>query len=146
MRVAGLFRRANSGGLRNRWDWQGVRGCKRLPVQQPSRTEMPSYTRLTRQQRYTIEVMNRNRSPQKEIAAAIGVSASTVSRELVRDGMTRDNYCYVAAHLRQVKARMPDSIGYFQVRLSRSMCLGSGSNAARSARSQALTRRTVRRS
>lgn len=41
--------------------------------------------------------MNRNRSPQKEIAAAIGVSASTVSRELGRDGMTRENYCYVAA-------------------------------------------------
>lgn len=58
---------------------------------------MPSYTRLTRQQRYTIEAMNRNRSPQKQIAAAIGVSASAVSRELRRNGMSRDNYCYVAA-------------------------------------------------
>lgn len=58
---------------------------------------MPAYTRLTRQQRYTIEAMNRNRSPQKEIAAAIGVSPSAVSRELRRNGMTRQNYCYVAA-------------------------------------------------
>ena len=58
---------------------------------------MPTYNRLTRQQRYTIEAMNRNRSPQKEIAAAIGVSASTVSRELRRNGMGRDNYCYVTA-------------------------------------------------
>lgn len=58
---------------------------------------MPAYTRLTRQQRYTIEAMMRNRSPQKEIAATIGVSASTVSRELRREGMTRESYCYVAA-------------------------------------------------
>jgi len=49
-------------------------------------------------------------------------------------------------HSRQVKARMPDSIGDFRVRLSRSTCLGSGSNAANSARSQALTSRTARRS
>ena len=58
---------------------------------------MPTYNRLTRQQRYTIEASKRNRSPQKEIAAVIGVSASTVSRELRRYGMRRDNYCYVAA-------------------------------------------------
>ena len=58
---------------------------------------MPAYTRLTRQQRYAIEAMNRNHSSQKEIAAAIGVSASSISRELRRSGMTRVNYCYVAA-------------------------------------------------
>lgn len=45
---------------------------------------MPTYSRLTREQRYTIEVMNRNGSHQKEIAAAIGVHASTISRELRR--------------------------------------------------------------
>ena len=41
--------------------------------------------------------MNRNCSPQKDIATAIGVATSTVSRELRRNGMTRGNYCYIAA-------------------------------------------------
>lgn len=58
---------------------------------------MPAYTRLICQQRYTIEAMNRDRSSQKEIACAIGVFAPAVSRELRRSGMTRENYCYVAA-------------------------------------------------
>ena len=58
---------------------------------------MPTYKRLTHEQRYTIQAMNRNLSPQKEIAKAIKVSTSTVSRELRRCGMTRENYCDVAA-------------------------------------------------
>jgi transposase, IS30 family len=58
---------------------------------------MPTYNRLTCQQRYTIEAMNRNFSPQKDIAKAIGVSASTVCRELRRSGMTRQTYCHVVA-------------------------------------------------
>jgi hypothetical protein len=57
-----------------------------LPVQRPSRTEMPTYSRLTREQRYTIEAMNRNGSDQKAIAEAIGKHPSTVSRELRRWG------------------------------------------------------------
>lgn len=47
---------------------------------------MPTYSRLTREQRYTIEAMNRNGSDQKEIAEAIGKHPSTVSRELRRLG------------------------------------------------------------
>jgi IS30 family transposase len=50
---------------------------------------MPTYKRLTHEQRYTIQAMNRNLSPQKEIAKAIKVSTSTFSRELRRCGMTR---------------------------------------------------------
>ena len=50
------------------------------------------------------------------------------------------------AHSRQVKARIADSTGDFRVRLSRSTCLGSGSNASNSARSRALISRTARRS
>ena len=56
---------------------------------------MPIYSRLTRKQRYTIEVMNSNGSAQKEIAQAIGKHPSTVSRELRR--LERSDYCYVAA-------------------------------------------------
>jgi transposase, IS30 family len=58
---------------------------------------MTAYTRLTCQQRYTIEAMIRNRHSQKEIAAAIGFSTSTVSRELRRSGMNRENYCHLTA-------------------------------------------------
>ena len=55
--------------------------------------------------------------------------------------------CYkLRAHSRQAKARMPDSTGDFRVRLSRATCRGSGSEAAISARSRALTSRTARRS
>jgi IS30 family transposase len=57
---------------------------------------MPTYSRLTREQRYTIEAMNRNGSPQNEIANAIGKHPSTVSRELRRLGVCRD-YCSVEA-------------------------------------------------
>lgn len=71
-------------------------GCKRLLVQRPRRTEMPTYSRLTRPQRYTIEAMNRSCSPQKEIAETIEVSTSRVCRELRRNGITQENYSYVA--------------------------------------------------
>lgn len=58
---------------------------------------MPAYSRLTRQQRYTIESMLHNGYSQKSIAEAIGVNPSTVSRELRRGGMDRASHCYVAA-------------------------------------------------
>lgn len=57
---------------------------------------MPIYSRLTREQRYTIEAMSRNGSQQKEIAEAIGKHPSTVSRELRRLGRDRD-YCFLDA-------------------------------------------------
>lgn len=58
---------------------------------------MRHYSRLTREQRYTIEVMIDNGSLQKEIAAAIGVSPSTVCRELHRGGMRPGTYRCAAA-------------------------------------------------
>jgi len=57
---------------------------------------MPTYSRLTREERYTIDAMNRNGSQQKEIAAVIGKHPSTVCRELRRLGMDRD-YCFLDA-------------------------------------------------
>ena len=58
---------------------------------------MNHYSRLTREQRYTLEAMKRNGASQKEIAAAIGKHPSTVSREFRRAGMTSGSYCFVAA-------------------------------------------------
>ncbi len=47
---------------------------------------MPSgYTHLTQEQRYEIEIMHRNKVSLRSIAANIGVSASTLSRELRRN-------------------------------------------------------------
>lgn len=57
---------------------------------------MQTYSRLTREQRYTIEAMNRNGSDQKEIAGAIGKHPSTVSRELRRLGEA-PAYCFASA-------------------------------------------------
>ena len=45
---------------------------------------MPNYTRLTREERYTIETMGRNGFKQHQIAETLGRSRSTVSRELQR--------------------------------------------------------------
>ena len=58
---------------------------------------MNHYSRLTREQRYTLEAMKRNGASQKEIASAIGKHPSTVSREFRRAGMTSGTYCFVAA-------------------------------------------------
>ena len=55
---------------------------------------MPNYHRLTQEQRYTIEALKRNGHPQKDIAQTIGVNASTISRELNRDGMNPQSYCH----------------------------------------------------
>ncbi len=58
---------------------------------------MPNYSRLTREQRCTIEAMNRNGAKQNEIATAVGKHPSTLSRELGR--LDRDTaYCFAAAH------------------------------------------------
>lgn len=57
---------------------------------------MPTYSRLTREQRYTIEAMNRNGSDQKAIADVIGKHPSTVSRELRRLGGA-SAYCHATA-------------------------------------------------
>lgn len=57
---------------------------------------MPTYSRLTREQRYTIGAMHRNGCEQKQIARAIGKHPSTVSRELRRLG-DGAGYCCRAA-------------------------------------------------
>jgi IS30 family transposase len=44
-----------------------------------------SYTQLAREQRYQIKVLLNTRHNQSEIARAIGVNKSTISRELVRN-------------------------------------------------------------
>ena len=51
-----------------------------------------------------------------------------------------------STHSRQVKAKMPDSMGDLRVRLSLTTCLGSGVKAASSARQPDLIIRTARRS
>lgn len=57
---------------------------------------MPAYSRLTREQRYTIETMHRNGSQQKDIAQTIGMHPSSVSRELRRLGEKHRYSCLKA--------------------------------------------------
>lgn len=67
------------------------------------------YKQLTSEQRYTISVLLQNRTKQKEIAKAINVSPSTVSRELRRNSGVRGCYnCETAqANAVQAKRRKP---------------------------------------
>lgn len=50
------------------------------------------YKQLTSEQRYTISVLLQNRTKQKDIAMAINVSPSTVSREIRRNSGIRGRY------------------------------------------------------
>lgn len=54
---------------------------------------MQRYKHLNAAQRYTIEAMRRQKKTQKEIADTIGVSPSTVSRELKRNSGKRGYRC-----------------------------------------------------
>lgn len=67
------------------------------------------YKQLTLEQRYTINVMYEQGYTRKEIAAAIGVSCSTVSRELRRNSSRRGKYDYNYAHLQTRKRRQAGS-------------------------------------
>ena len=58
---------------------------------------MKHYQRLTREQRYTIERLSREKSSQAAIARTIGVHSSSVGRELKRAGMNRQTYCHLTA-------------------------------------------------
>jgi len=58
---------------------------------------MPRYKRLTQEQRYTIERLLNNHESSARIAKTIGVSPSTISRELHRNGMTAQSYSYLKA-------------------------------------------------
>ena len=69
------------------------------------------YKQLTSEQRYTISVLLQNRTKQKEIAKAINVSPSTVSREIRRNSGVRGRYNWETAQANavQTKRRKPDN-------------------------------------
>lgn len=63
------------------------------------------YKQLTSEQRYTISVLLQNRTKQKEIAKAINVSASTVSREIRRNSGARGRYNWETAQTNAVQTK-----------------------------------------
>jgi len=69
------------------------------------------YKQLTSEQRYTISVLLQNRTKQKEIAKAINVNASRVSREIRRNSGVRGRYNWETAQTNavQTKRKKPDN-------------------------------------
>lgn len=67
------------------------------------------YNQLTSEQRYTISVLLQSKESQKSIAEKIGVSASTISRELKRNTHKRGIYYYGYAQAlsNERKERLP---------------------------------------
>ncbi|EGQ11363.1 IS30 family transposase, partial [Prevotella nigrescens] len=63
------------------------------------------YKQLTSEQRYTISVLLQNRTKQKEIAKAINVSPSTVSREIRRNSGARGRYNWETAQANAVQTK-----------------------------------------
>lgn len=63
------------------------------------------YKQLTSEQRYTISVLLQKKCTKKEIAQAIGVSNSTVTRELKRNSNPRGVYKWEKAHRKAKKSR-----------------------------------------
>ena len=63
------------------------------------------YKQLTSEQRYTISVLLQNRTKQKDIAKAINVSASTVSREIRRNSGVRGRYNWETAQANAVQTK-----------------------------------------
>ena len=63
------------------------------------------YKQLTSEQRYTISVLLQNRTKQKEIAKAINVSPSTVSREIRRNSGVRGRYNWETAQANAVQTK-----------------------------------------
>lgn len=55
------------------------------------------YKQLIREQRYAIFLGLKEGKPQKEIAQQIGVSPSTISRELKRNSNKQGKYSYALA-------------------------------------------------
>lgn len=53
---------------------------------------MHQYNRLTREQRYAIETLLRKGEHLAEIARNLGLASSSISREVRRDGMSRQSY------------------------------------------------------
>ena len=63
------------------------------------------YKQLTSEQRYYIYLEKQRGSTQKKIAESIGVSESTVSRELRRNGGRGGRYNFIKAHERAMSRR-----------------------------------------
>ena len=63
------------------------------------------YKQLTSEQRYTISVLLQIRTTQKEIAKAINVSPSTVSREIRRNSGVRGRYNWETAQANAVQTK-----------------------------------------
>ena len=63
------------------------------------------YKQLTSEQRYTISVLLQNRTKQKEIAKAINVSPSTVSREIRRNSGARGRYNWEIAQANAIQTK-----------------------------------------
>ena len=63
------------------------------------------YNQLTSEQRYYIYLERQKGSTQKSIASAIGVSESTVSRELKRNGGRNGSYNFLKAHGKAMSRR-----------------------------------------
>ena len=63
------------------------------------------YKQLTSEQRYKISVLLQNRTKQKEIAKAINVSPSTVSREIRRNSGVRGRYNWETAQANAVQTK-----------------------------------------
>lgn len=63
------------------------------------------YKQLTSEQRYTISVLLQRKCTKKEIARAIGVSNSTVTRELKRNSSSRGVYKWEKAHSQAKKRK-----------------------------------------
>ena len=63
------------------------------------------YKQLTSEQRYTISVLLQNRMKQKDIAKAINVSPSTVSREIRRNSGIRGRYNWETAQANAIRTK-----------------------------------------
>ena len=74
---------------------------------------MKKYKQLTSEQRYAIYLGSENGDTQREIADRIGVSASTVSRELKRNKNKQGGYSWRLAHemVQERKERLPGNRG-----------------------------------
>lgn len=68
------------------------------------------YKQLTSEQRYTISILLQQGKTRKSIAETIGVSNSTITRELRRNGRSRGTYRWDWAH-RQAMKRRRRSVG-----------------------------------
>ena len=66
---------------------------------------MPKYTRLTNEQRHTMETLLRKGQKPAAVARDLGVHRSSISRELSRNGMKPSNYRHDVAMRRATKEK-----------------------------------------